>query len=78
MEFRTDSFQSRFRLASGCRQAEFPIFDVVAATVPFVGPGKKKQAAATGVECRSCLPLQHERLPRFPMTQTVQANFPHH
>src|SRR5262245_6234285 len=66
--------QSRLGSSVSRGQAELPIFDVLAAPMPFIGPGEHENAGATPRKRRARLPLKRACLRRFAASQTVQAH----
>src|SRR5262249_20154672 len=61
---------------SGC-QSEVPVVDIVFTPVPFVGPGKRKDAGAPQRKRGSNLPIQRAGLRFQAVPATIQTNFCH-
>ena len=59
------------------REAELPVFDVVAPAVPFVGPCEHKGSGAAGSKGRPDLPIQRGGLSLFGMPVAVQPDLGH-
>src|ERR1700730_13499695 len=69
--------QRRFRATVSAREAEIPILDIAASTVPFVGPGKNEYAGRAPFKCTAHLPGKRPRLLLFSIATAVQPNFGH-
>ena len=73
----SDSDQSRFGTTITRGNTEGPIFNICAASVPFIGPGEYKCACAARGESGSQLPIEYVCLFRFPVAKTVEPHFAH-
>ncbi len=69
--------QRRLRVPLPIGQTEIPIRNVIAATVPFIRPGKDKRAGTPPRKDRADLPLEHVRLSVLSVATTVESDLPH-
>ncbi len=69
--------QGGLRPPVAASQTEVPVFDVVAAPMPLVGPGEHERAGRTGGEGRPHLPVERARLPSQAVPAAVQPDLRH-
>ena len=72
-----DGCQGRLWTALPIGKTKIPILNVMAATVPFIRPGKDKCSGTACRKDRANLPIEHVRLDILAVAATVEPNLPH-